>query len=477
MSRLIFGIGLIVVIYLCYLSTSFLFSNYQIFTQIIYVVGLITIFLAVVKVIWLRINSRSQYTLITKAILGGDLATSIQNFLQELPNPTKITTANLVGTIVGRFSRIAILATLITVIPIVLLFIQNSKIQSQNDLIGKQTILLESQNSLIDDQILLEEANRRAGLTTLFSSVLDELSRELDNSPDRRLSPQLTARIKSLSGSLHPYTYIENGKRIKNSPERGQLFSALVSSKINPESLWEILRLTSFEYADLRGFKLQFLDIGGANLTNANLENAMFNYCKFYSVNFTSANLNNTLFQNSSFDFCVFDSTNFSSSTIKVDTFANTSIVDSDVSNSTFENVLFKLSRIYRSDFSKSKFLNLNIERTAILKSRLDQTKGNIEELTNLMTLEDDVLQWRKDTAQNSLFGSIIELVDTQVVDESVDVGYDHLFYKDPPANLHRFIIDWGRDTFQQHLLLLNQSDLFNLKKPAPYYDLYSFGD
>lgn len=201
--------------------------------------------------------------------------------------------------------------------------------------------LLSLQNKRIDQQTLLLEAQRRAGLVTEFTAVVEQVQKEREQTrgararraqkgvPEPRLvlSGPTVGRIVALSRSYRPYLYLEidgdadaslvvaavpaapvaaessglidtlnrslgfdlkgDGERpvmtrVALSPERGQLLIALHNGEVDLEPLTR--QSVDFSRADLRNAVL-----AGARLANANMTRAALAGADLLNVNFTGA--------------------------------------------------------------------------------------------------------------------------------------------------------------------------------------------
>lgn len=239
----------------------------------------------------------------------------------------------------------------------VLLRNQNDIVENQNLLIGIQNDLIINQNRRLDQQTYLQEANRRSNLVFLFSNIMDALDKELQDSDERKLTPQLISRIISLSQRLKPYRFLENDSLTVNeiSPERGQLFTNLVKSEIHEESLNVILKEGNFQYTELTGIEF----------SSVSLNNIDFSNSRFQEVEFNNVEFNECIFENMSTNDIELDSTKFYSCTF------NSTVLDCNIDDySSFSNCKFDSSRIYSNDYSSesrlefygSEFINSSID-------------------------------------------------------------------------------------------------------------------
>lgn len=198
-----------------------------------------------------------------------------------------------------------------------LIEVQNEKLEeqtglfrNQNALFGDQNLLVRSQNVRVDSQITLMavqndrinlqnnliEAERRSSLVFLMSNVLDKVDDEireqrkdlskdsLRNIPDSikfKLSKPLVSRIVALSRAFRPYNMLDgdtlSGELV--SPERGQLFIALMENNLDSVTQNTIVASGDFSNAvigeiDLRDASLREANLGGAHLVGADLSRA-----------------------------------------------------------------------------------------------------------------------------------------------------------------------------------------------------------
>lgn len=166
---------------------------------------------------------------------------------------------------------------------------QNTRIDSQISLMSFQNSLIDTQNYRLNLQNNLIEADRRSSLVFLMSNLLDKMDDEIkeqrkqltlspqDDSTQFYLSDPLIGRIIALSRAFKPYKILE-GDTLQNklvSPERGQLFIALMESNINSTTQRKIFPNANFEYAIIGRINLRFADLRFADLRLADLSGAV----------------------------------------------------------------------------------------------------------------------------------------------------------------------------------------------------------
>lgn len=254
-----------------------------------------------------------------EVMLGSRLHGSINQMFDELAEGKvkRDTSANVLKHVLWRLTRIGAFAITATLVPILFLLFQ--------------LFLLINQNNLIDQQTHLLEAERRSSLVFLMSNILDKVDEEIklqqkeldstaSDSVRYKLSDQLVSRIIALSRSLQPYR-LKDGNLLSRpiSPERGQLFIALMVSRINKSDLATIgfagdfsyaiigdiplsnasLFSARLEYADFQGVALNGADLTSADLSKANLSNAYLVSSNLSGANLSGANLRDADIANS----------------------------------------------------------------------------------------------------------------------------------------------------------------------------------
>ena len=181
---------------------------------------------------------------------------------------------------------------------------QTDLVDNQNQLIKNQNTLVEKQTKRLDQQTNLQEANRRSALVFLFSNILDKVDEELKNDKEgkRQLSPQLIGRIVALSNRLEPYRYLDvRGDSLITkslSPERGQLLTSLLESRLDTTTYDQIFAAANFSHANLNGWEtsldtlyLKKINLGGANLWKADLNKANLRKADLNDVDLSGADL------------------------------------------------------------------------------------------------------------------------------------------------------------------------------------------
>jgi len=144
--RTIFSIvGIVTSIHLAYTGIQYAINDIELIRKVLVNIGVLTVVLGPCLLLLIYVRRRIQFHIAWNIVLGQDLSTAIKNFVEELPNISQKSIATVTGAIVGRLFRVGVLGISLAIIPVVLLFIQNSKIENQNQLIKTQSELLESQ--------------------------------------------------------------------------------------------------------------------------------------------------------------------------------------------------------------------------------------------------------------------------------------------------------------------------------------------
>jgi len=184
-----------------------------------------------------------------------------------------------------------------------LLYIQNEKIENQNELIINQ-------NSKIEKQVYLEEASRRNNLVLLMDNILSQVNVEI-TAKNKQLSKPLIGRIQALSQGFQPYYFLEDSTDLtkeKYSPERGQFLLAIANSGIASTTMDIIYKRAIFSSAYLKDAMLSELylqrvflenaNLQRAHLKNADLQGAFLSYASLQQAHLSYANLQQAILWN-----------------------------------------------------------------------------------------------------------------------------------------------------------------------------------
>jgi uncharacterized protein YjbI with pentapeptide repeats len=163
-----------------------------------------------------------------------------------------------------------------------------------NDFIKeKYVVQIQLQQSHIDQQATIIDSSRHTGLINMMNLVLENVSKELGETQERKLRNETVEQIASLSYSFTSHKYLDHDGIPANvrSPERGQLLLLLTSMRIDSASWNKIMAKTSFAGALLRDADLQGTNLAGANLQGADLQDAKLKGANLNAANLSFANL------------------------------------------------------------------------------------------------------------------------------------------------------------------------------------------
>ena len=307
-------------------------------------------------------------------VIGSDLIEATENLLNDLPKPKNETTANFIGHLVYRFTRLGLIGLILALIPITLLYQQNK--------------LLLKQNERLDQQTYLQEAERRSSLVFLFSNIMDAIDKELKedygNDSIRNLSPELTGRIVGLSTRLKPYYYLDGDTLITKplSPERGQLLISLIVSELDSLGGREVYGRSDFSYADLKDSNLSHSNLYYVDLTSADLRSAFLSDANLRNANLRDANLNWAYLGHA--DLVDADLRN---ATLRNATLRHADLTNADLRNADFSNV----------DLTNANLNNAIVEGDFLLKIHKSEISYNHEYTSNNYQIDStlEYKEWR----------------------------------------------------------------------------------
>ncbi|MCG8330848.1 MAG: pentapeptide repeat-containing protein [Chitinophagales bacterium] len=157
-----------------------------------------------------------------------------------------------------------------------LIELQKIQIDSQINLLAGQNSRIDTQNYRVNIQNNLLEADRRSSLVFLMSNILDEVANELviqGKDSKKELSQPLINRIIALSRAFTPYRVLQGDSLSLElvSPERGQLFIALLANHLDSLTQNSIVSNGNFSNAV----------IGNIAIPKGQFENAKLNQASF----------------------------------------------------------------------------------------------------------------------------------------------------------------------------------------------------
>jgi uncharacterized protein YjbI with pentapeptide repeats len=315
------------------------------------------------KWIWLGIN----------IIFGQRLHTSINQLFEEIAEKKvkKDTLANTSKHILWRFTRIGVFAILAAIIPSFFLIIQTFLLNNQNR-------LLQNQNRRIDQQTNLLEADRRSSLVFLMSNILDKVDDEIkeqrvqnkglnNDSVKYSLSKPLVNRIIALSRAFQPYRLMQ-GDTLSNlvSPERGQLFIALMGNNLDSVTQNTIVQNGDFSYS-----KVGRVNLENSYLIDANLNNSDFSYANFSGSYLSGANLSNSTLIGSRLNNVKALESNFNKANLEGAKLQNSDFSKSNLGQTNFKHADISNSELYYVNLLNSNLYLTNLQGSNLSKARL----------------------------------------------------------------------------------------------------------
>ena len=351
-------------------------------------------------------------------LLGPGLNSSMQQLYTELPaNVKRDTLADVTTQVIWRFTRIGLLAVLVAMIPTILLWQQNQKID-------EQTKLFQKQNDKIDSQIQLEESSRRGNLIVMMSNIMDKVDEEIRRAQEqgdssRSLSPQLIGRIGALSYAFRPYRFLQDNVLIEKplSPERGQLLLALVNSDLDSLTYRNIYREATFEqaYLEKANFReanlskavLNNANLSYADLWNANLNKAKLRYANLAYANLTRADLSNSDLVNADLRHATLRYANLRSAALLNVNLEYTDLEYADLESAILRSVKLNKSKMKYANLAKADLNNADLVNADLWNTRVDR-KDWVKELEKQEVKKMEIFHktWMVDTTlQQDIYG------------------------------------------------------------------------
>lgn len=193
----------------------------------------------------------------------------------------------------------------------------------------KYTAQIQLQQSQIDRQAAMIDSGIQIGMIDRMNIVLANVSKELGETQERKLSDETIEQIAALSYSFLSHTYLDHDgvPADARSPERGQLLMLLTTMHIDTGSLKKIMTKTSFAGALLRdavlegknlaGVNLQGADLQDANLKNANLNGANLSFANLWGADLHQAQLTATNLKRADLSWSILNEANAGASDLR----------------------------------------------------------------------------------------------------------------------------------------------------------------
>lgn len=373
---------------------------------------------------------KKQWFLFGKEVLlGHRLHSSINKLFSEIEERkiSKDTLSDVSKHVLWRLTRIGFFAVIAALIPVTFVALQSYLLSNQNQLLLKQNDRIDLQNNLL-------EADRRSSLVFLMSNVLDradvEISRQretmrkggenVSDSVKYSLSKPLTNRIVALSRAFRPYRMLQGDSLSRKivSPERGQLFIALMDSGLdsltqstvaaNGNFSYAVIGRTSLKGAYLSGINLQGADLigtehigddflnayylrealnindpsgkefivkrHGVNRSDIGFHTAGFRNSRLYGTEFNKANLEDANFRQADLRWAIFENASLRYANLRESNLEYSDFHNSDLTMVNFHGANLKKANLKNVDLSYADFTMANL-------SEVDFTGANLTEV------------------------------------------------------------------------------------------------
>ncbi|MEY3240717.1 MAG: hypothetical protein RIR11_2155 [Bacteroidota bacterium] len=261
-----------------------------------------------------------------------------------------------------------------------------------------QLKIQDQQNELQELKVLATSVQKN-DLKPLLTSLLEDISKELNQNPRRTLSDTTLNRIVALSFAFKPYKYINGDSLSKqeSSPERGQLLQALVLMNIDTGTFGRIKRSVPFAWADLRAADLKGLDLSGINLANANLKNADMSginlkgadlkEANLWGANLNQANLRNVDLKKADLRWVQLNEAHLTLANLSGANLSNAQLRKADLTGATARwtqlvGILFNEAILTSVDFGGSNFTKANLKQATLIDAdirTIDFSGANFE--------------------------------------------------------------------------------------------------
>lgn len=264
---------------------------------------------------------------------------------------------------------------------------------NQNQLLVKQNEKIDTQNDRLNFQNNLIEAERRSSLVFLMSNVLDKVDEEIAEQRKARKNPSdnfqyslskpLISRIVALSKAFRPYHFME-GDSLSDavvSPERGQLFIALMGSNLDSATQNTIVENGNFSYATMQNLqiespqffnaKLDFVDLSSISINDANFWHAKLYGASFFDAFLENANFQQAALSEANFIKSIIWNGDFFSADLEL---ANFSEADLSGTNFSFSNL--RNANLENASLENTDFRGANFNRTHLSVGQLKQAKS-----------------------------------------------------------------------------------------------------
>ncbi len=237
----------------------------------------------------------------------------------------------------------------------------------------KQNEKIDLQNERVNIQNNLMEAERRSSLVFLMSNILDKVDDEIKNQKDTitfftdstkfSLSSPLVSRIVALSRAFRPYRLLDSNvlSNYLVSPERGQLFIALMGNKLDSKTQNKIVKSGDFSNAII-----DEINLSRANLDRANLNETKLSRANLQGASLVEANLNwaNLVSANLS-------TSNLSGANLKNANLTGANLIGTNLSPGFYDKKIHRMTNLKRANLSIAILAGANLSRAYLVETNL----------------------------------------------------------------------------------------------------------
>ncbi len=256
-----------------------------------------------------------------------------------------------------------------------------SHLLSNSDEKTKNSILTEENKTKLQVAALAIEKNKAQGFW--MNNMVDQMEKELSNTPERTLSEETIFKLKDLSKSLQPYYNIQSDtiSDDKFSPEKGNLLLTLKTMKMDSVSFKKVLKEISFSQielldVDLSDTNLAHTDFSNSNmpktkLVGSNLSNSKLEKTNFTNANLSQSNLNGANFLNAKMNWAnlkevkanagIFDGAKLSNANFYRADLKDATLKWCKATNTSFKEAILQGANLSTSDLSKGTLNNANL--------------------------------------------------------------------------------------------------------------------
>lgn len=242
------------------------------------------------------------------------------------------------------------------------------------------------------------DTSMHEGHLAILSNIFDQIDDELRGRSDRSLSEETINRISLVSDALLPrsYSYVEKDSlsRVELSRERGFLLKQLIAYNLTDDTFSKIKLRTTFsraylEKADLRGARLDGIQLTEAHLKGADLREAILDSADLRGANLWGAllqrisgrhaRLNRADLRWANLDsadlgYAVLNGAKGTQMKMRNAKFSEAELRHANATGSLFNQTNFTGANLFGTNFSTANFSDSNLENVDFRSSNLSGT-------------------------------------------------------------------------------------------------------